>query len=120
MIFTIFTSSSDVEVDEEGSYDELDGEEYFPSDGENYDDDDQDSLGFNDDEDTKSKFSNCSMTSSVIRRTEGYGQAYLKAVFFLSTYCLYTIQVCLHTQVLLYILQKFQQKFSIFIPLISY
>ena len=47
-------------------------EDYFPSDGDNYDEDDQNSFMDSDEEDTKSKFSNYSMTSSVIRRTQGY------------------------------------------------
>ena len=58
--------------EEPGSYEEVEDEDYFPSDGDNYDEDDQNSFMDSDEEDTKSKFSNYSMTSSVIRRTQGY------------------------------------------------
>jgi hypothetical protein len=61
------------DIDEERSYEGADDEEYFPSDGENYDENDQDSF-LDSDEDMKSKFSNYSMSSSVIRRTQGYWQ----------------------------------------------
>ncbi|XP_028402641.1 protein LTV1 homolog [Dendronephthya gigantea] len=65
-----FEEDSDIE----GSNERVKNDEYnFPSDGD-YDDDDNDSFDFgddDDDEDIKSRFSNYSMTSSVIRRTEG-------------------------------------------------
>lgn len=71
-----FISFSD--IDEGRSFEKVDDEEYFPSDGDNYeDDDDQDSsIDF----DKESKFSNYSMTSSVIQRTQGYCQICLLRV----------------------------------------
>lgn len=72
-----FISFSD--IDEGRSFEKVDDEEYFPSDGDNYEDDDDDqdnSIDF----DRESKFSNYSMTSSVIRRTQGYCQICLLRV----------------------------------------
>mgnify|MGYP002803859257 CR=1 FL=1 len=64
-----FEEDSDIE---EGSYEQVDDEEYFPSDGDIYDESDDENSFMDSDEDAKStKFSNYSMTSSVIRRTQG-------------------------------------------------
>lgn len=61
----------------------MNDDQYFPSDGDY--DDDNDSFDFGDeDEDIKSRFSNYSMTSSVIRRTEGYSLMLLQIKISLS------------------------------------
>ena len=65
--FFCIYSNNEERGDSEGSYE--DDEMYFPSDEDNFGDD-GDSF-YDDEDDVKSKMSNYSMTSSVIRRTEG-------------------------------------------------
>ena len=54
-------SENEDRSDIEGSYGEIDDQDYYPSDEDDLDNE----------EETKSRFSNYSMTSSVIRRTQG-------------------------------------------------